>query len=347
MRSLVVVPVSLLLASAAGIAFAEDETVTEPHMLRTEVHFESDSAVLSDSARAELDRAADWIKNNDAGLILIEGYADGVGTEPYNKRLGNRRAAAARQYLVERGVPNERIRTISFGESLLAIDTSGSERANRRIVLVGIEKEPIVETRTETRTERVEVPVERTVYVVRTPRPRPARRPLGLQVMAGGGVTGFVDDYSSDVTDVGGLWTARVTGGAKQRIGFEVAYVGTAQDLNMLADDAAVVGNGVEGNLRLNLAPALRFQPYLFAGLGLATYDVTGVDASVASMKDSDTVMLVPAGAGVGIGLIGDVSLDVRGTLRGALGDTMFDRLSDDSNGLENWSVTAQLGLGF
>jgi hypothetical protein len=136
----------------------------------------------------------------------------------------------AQGYLLSRGVEAGKIRLLSYGEGLPVVDTEKRSRENRRIVLMAVQKEPIVET--ETRTEVVKVPVEKKVYVdrvVEVPAPGPVRRPLGLEVLAGGGVTGFIDDHSTDVTDVGGMWTARVVGRTGKLIGYEAAYVGSAK----------------------------------------------------------------------------------------------------------------------
>ena len=80
------------------------------------VFFETDSSVLTPSARGVLDRQAQWLVRYPNYPITIEGHADERGTREYNLALGARRAAATRDYLVGKGVPNNRIRTISFGK---------------------------------------------------------------------------------------------------------------------------------------------------------------------------------------------------------------------------------------
>src|SRR5438552_11249928 len=98
--------VALFLGVAGATALADDpetspndETESDNHVVESVVHFEFDSTALSDEARAELDKAAEWIRQNQTGLILIEGHADKVGKEPYNKDLATRRADSARTYL--------------------------------------------------------------------------------------------------------------------------------------------------------------------------------------------------------------------------------------------------------
>ena len=80
------------------------------------VLFDLDSYVLSDEARGALDRNATWLRRWASTKITIEGHADSRGTNEYNLALGDRRAAAARDYLVSLGIAADRIAAISKGE---------------------------------------------------------------------------------------------------------------------------------------------------------------------------------------------------------------------------------------
>ena len=80
------------------------------------VFFEEDSSELTPKAQATLDRQVDWLRRYDRGPFSIEGHADERGTREYNFALGQRRAAATREYMVARGIPAGRIRTISYGK---------------------------------------------------------------------------------------------------------------------------------------------------------------------------------------------------------------------------------------
>jgi peptidoglycan-associated lipoprotein len=84
-------------------------------VLRT-VYFEFDKYDLKDDARAALAANADWMKTNARWHVLIEGNCDERGTNEYNLALGDKRANAAKQYLVSSGIDASRIRTISYGE---------------------------------------------------------------------------------------------------------------------------------------------------------------------------------------------------------------------------------------
>lgn len=102
------------------------------------VLFSVDVFTLDAAARAVLDGQAEWLANNPEYVAVIEGHADEQGTQEYNFRLGERRAASVEQYLISRGVAPSRLRTVSFGkERPLAIcsdETCFSQ--NRRGVTV-------------------------------------------------------------------------------------------------------------------------------------------------------------------------------------------------------------------
>jgi peptidoglycan-associated lipoprotein len=102
------------------------------------VFFTVDSSTLSGDARATLDKQATWLQRYPTYRITIEGHADERGTREYNIALGARRAAATRDYLVARGIPTTRMRTISYGkERPVAVGSDlASLNQNRRAVTV-------------------------------------------------------------------------------------------------------------------------------------------------------------------------------------------------------------------
>jgi peptidoglycan-associated lipoprotein len=83
-----------------------------------DVNFDFDSAALSESARATLRTNADWLKNNPAARVQIEGHCDERGTAEYNMALGARRAQAAMDYLTTLGIAGNRLSTLSYGEEI-------------------------------------------------------------------------------------------------------------------------------------------------------------------------------------------------------------------------------------
>lgn len=80
------------------------------------IHFEFDKYRLTDEAKEVLADNARVLKNNSKVRILIEGHCDERGTVEYNLALGERRAQAARDYLLELGIPASRISIISYGK---------------------------------------------------------------------------------------------------------------------------------------------------------------------------------------------------------------------------------------
>jgi len=80
------------------------------------VHFDYDSAVVSEGERAKVERVASAMRLRPHASLLVEGHCDERGSSEYNLALGERRALALRAYLASMGVEPDRIQTRSFGE---------------------------------------------------------------------------------------------------------------------------------------------------------------------------------------------------------------------------------------
>ena len=80
------------------------------------VFFELDSAEIDSGGQAALDANATTLKKYSTWTVTIEGHCDERGTAEYNLALGERRAAAARTYLVSLGISADRLRTVSYGK---------------------------------------------------------------------------------------------------------------------------------------------------------------------------------------------------------------------------------------
>jgi len=124
-------------ATTGGQTEAEDPAEVmkrEFAKVGTTVLFDFDSSQLSDYARRTLDRQAAFLKATPEARIILGGHADERGTREYNLALGERRAAAARDYLVAKGVNAARIRIISYGkERPTAVGSNEAAwRLNRR-----------------------------------------------------------------------------------------------------------------------------------------------------------------------------------------------------------------------
>lgn len=81
-----------------------------------DVLFEFDSATLSIEAQDILRTKAEWLRNNPRASIIIEGHCDERGTNEYNLALGDRRAFSSKSFLVDLGIDDSRLTTVSYGE---------------------------------------------------------------------------------------------------------------------------------------------------------------------------------------------------------------------------------------
>jgi sodium-type flagellar protein MotY len=134
----------IVVATCALLAACVDDQqalrTSEP--VYTMVFFASDSTALSKRAR---DQIADFVANPMGPIkslpkakVCVGGHSDKTGTEPVNREVAQRRADAVTKYLVELGVPQERIVTTSLGSSkpLVVTGPQTSEISNRRVEIV-------------------------------------------------------------------------------------------------------------------------------------------------------------------------------------------------------------------
>lgn len=96
-------------AAAAGAASARTA-------LLAMVHFDYDQSELRPEDRALLDAKVPILQANSGVAIRVAGHTDERGSDEYNLALGQRRAAAVKAYLVQHGIPETRIETVSYGE---------------------------------------------------------------------------------------------------------------------------------------------------------------------------------------------------------------------------------------
>jgi len=105
------------------------------------IHFDFDNAEVSANYLPALDRFAEVVQEHYRGsFVTIEGFADPAGPPEYNRRLSERRAEAVQDYLLERGLAEDRVRTVGLGSQRqvvpgAAATTPGAE-LNRRVVFV-------------------------------------------------------------------------------------------------------------------------------------------------------------------------------------------------------------------
>ena len=104
------------------------------------VFFATNETVLTTAARETLRKQAAWLRKNSDLTIVLEGHADERGTREYNLALGERRANAAKDYLMTYGISGKRISVISYGKEK-PVNTSSTPLAwsqNRRSVTVKV-----------------------------------------------------------------------------------------------------------------------------------------------------------------------------------------------------------------
>ena len=99
-----------------------------------DVFFDLDESTIRDDARGPLQKNAEWLKQWTSTRIMIEGHADERGSAEYNLALGDRRANAVRSYLVNLGIPENRITVTSKGKESPFCTESGEScwQQNRR-----------------------------------------------------------------------------------------------------------------------------------------------------------------------------------------------------------------------
>ena len=104
------------------------------------VFFATNESVLTTASRETLRKQAEWLRKNSKVNVVLEGHADERGTREYNLALGERRANAARDYLMTYGISGKRISVISYGKEK-PVNPASSPLAwsqNRRSVTVKV-----------------------------------------------------------------------------------------------------------------------------------------------------------------------------------------------------------------
>jgi outer membrane protein OmpA-like peptidoglycan-associated protein len=360
---------------------SNDSATTENCSDKPEVlRFQSGSATLNPEARRTLDQVAEELRGDDKQVARVEGYTDPVGNPDVNETLSARRAQAVESYLKRKGVDTERVETHGRGE---AAEAPAEPNPDQRIAKVTTcERKLEVAQPAEEQQPAQAPPVEETPPpppppATATPAPAPmapapdvevpppapeaegisrsaaegARAPLlgaGLGITAGGGVVGFQDSGSRSIANTGGSWEARLTLGTRTPVGLDLAYVGSAQDLNFVGLDtrAYLLGNGAEADLRLQW-PRGVVRPFIFGGIGWTHYSVERGTVAGTRLRSSDDVGTVPLGVGLAIGLPHGVMFELRGTERLTFDDDIFSNSGVSSTGLDNWNATARLGAEF
>jgi OmpA-OmpF porin, OOP family len=122
-------------ATEAGMQVQRDGCADVGKVTLGEVHFGLDIPLLSPQGYRSLDQVAAALRQHPEMNIRIDGHADATGPAPYNEKLAYRRAFAAREFLVYRGVAPDRISVKSYGEKQprASNDSEQGRAQNRRI----------------------------------------------------------------------------------------------------------------------------------------------------------------------------------------------------------------------
>jgi hypothetical protein len=178
---------------------------------------------------------------------------------------------------------------------------------------------------------------------------------IGIGVQLGGGIAGFTGDTARDVvtSDVQGLWGVKATIGSHIPIGIDVAYIGTATDVDSLTGfgNGTLVGTTLEAALRWNMLPHYQLNPYIFAGLGYQRYDVTDANFTLSAngMRDEDNSLVVPMGAGLAWRDPSGLTLDAHGTFRANTNsELLISRVNPgEFANMHTWEASANIGFEF
>jgi hypothetical protein len=172
--------------------------------------------------------------------------------------------------------------------------------------------------------------------------------PLGVALLAGGGVQDFTGGSASKLTTVGGYWCARLVMGTRQLLGAEASYVGSVQNIRgavAIASDSVLLSNGAEAAVRFNGPIFVRsalLEPFIFAGAGWTRFHVAS-RLNPFGFSSGDDVITFPYGGGLAYAWQ-DFIADARFTYRRVFSN---DLLGPGSGRLDNWSLGAQIGFEF
>jgi outer membrane protein OmpA-like peptidoglycan-associated protein len=130
-------------AEAQALADQLDELqaeVNERGMVLTlsDIVFDFDSATLKPGSDRSVSKIADFLREHSERKLVIEGFTDAVGSDAYNQRLSERRAASVRDALVAKGIDASRISTAGLGEEhpVASNDTAAGRQLNRRVEII-------------------------------------------------------------------------------------------------------------------------------------------------------------------------------------------------------------------
>ena len=110
-------------------------SVKQTVVIQADALFDFDKSVVRPDGKKNIDEALGKLKGVDVEMIIATGHTDNIGTDAYNQKLSERRAAAVKEYLVSKGIPASKITTIGKGESqpVATNKTAEGRQKNRRV----------------------------------------------------------------------------------------------------------------------------------------------------------------------------------------------------------------------
>lgn len=347
-------------------------------VLKQLIHFAFDRAEILPRSYPILHEIAEAARTHpEVKVIRVEGHADERGTVRYNQRLSEERSVAVYDHLVGLGIAPARLVHLGHGETRrTAAGTSEDALAQNRRVEVLVEfaevRRPdgnvnVVRDHARFRAsmraglniamDAIPGCVPSSIATTENLRDRrtllDARdqstfSPWGMSLGAGGGVSAFADDEMRSFADVGGSWEVRLLLGTRERVAVEVAYHGSAQEIDTLGLDASAVllSNGAGGAVRYNLLMG-RSQPYVLAGAAWRRYEITNARVNTSSLNEEDDVLEVPVGVGFSH-RYRSLIIDGRAVYSRVFYDDLVQTAApDEAPALDTWTGTILGGFEF
>jgi OOP family OmpA-OmpF porin len=122
-------------APTAPAAKPAPASVKQAVVIQADALFDFDKSVVRPDGKKNIDDALAKLKGVDVEMVIATGHTDSIGTEAYNQKLSERRAAAVKEYLVSKGIPASKITTLGKGESqpVATNKTKEGRQKNRRV----------------------------------------------------------------------------------------------------------------------------------------------------------------------------------------------------------------------
>jgi len=122
-------------AAPAPAARPAPASVRQAVVIQADALFDFDKSVVRPDGKKSIDDALAKLNGVDLEMVIATGHTDSIGTDAYNQKLSERRAAAVKEYLVSKGISASKITTIGKGETqpVATNKTAEGRQKNRRV----------------------------------------------------------------------------------------------------------------------------------------------------------------------------------------------------------------------